>query len=193
MNTTVCSHPECNGNAIFFTYPVCNREIYHPAAYCAEHAEVFLRNYHSRELYCSGAASSWRDAVAFEVELLVGDGRAEGHCYMYLREVGGRRRLDCQIGPVETEMIKMELERFAFPRPPTHRAMASVIQALHGRLEHVVIDQLSGHTYKAKLHIRQSRRTAIVDVRPSDAVVLAIVCDVPIYVSESVLAALGHA
>ena len=45
--------------------------------------------------------------------------------------------------------------------------------------------------YEAKLHIQQMNATLTVDVRPSDAVVLAVVSEAPIIVSNNVLATLA--
>jgi bifunctional DNase/RNase len=67
--------------------------------------------------------------------------------------------------------------------------MATAIVSLGGRLQYVEIDKFfpAEKIYEAKLHIRQMNTQIIVDVRPSDALILAIICDVPIIVSEEVL------
>jgi len=185
---------ECQREAVLFTFPVWKRRIRYPAAYCAEHAEIFLANYRATRLEAEGPPLSWGDAVGFDLELLVIDNRAHDQCWFYLTELGGARRLECRIGIFEAAALQRELERLCCPRPLTHRAMASLIPALGGKLEHVLIDKLTGGTsqvYEAKLYICQRRRNVIVDVRPSDGLVLAVICEVPIYVAQSVLTALG--
>jgi bifunctional DNase/RNase len=68
--------------------------------------------------------------------------------------------------------------------------MSVVISTLGGNLEYCMIDRYYPEqqiTYEAKLYIRQRFRTHIIDVRPSDAVVLAVVCKMPIAVSADVI------
>ena len=74
--------------------------------------------------------------------------------------------------------------------------MASVITAMGGQLVRVVIDKYfpgQSTSYEAKLHIQHASGTVVVDVRPSDAVVLAVVTGAPIIVSNDVLRALAEA
>jgi bifunctional DNase/RNase len=74
----------------------------------------------------------------------------------------------------------------------THRAMASSISLLGGVLEYIEIDRYIPlhQTYEAKLYMRQMNSDLRLDVRPSDAIVLAVICEVPILVSKDVLAVL---
>jgi bifunctional DNase/RNase len=65
--------------------------------------------------------------------------------------------------------------------------IASVITELGGELQDVIINDLQNHTYYARLRIRQDGELREVDSRPSDAIALAVTCQVPIYVNESVL------
>ena len=100
--------------------------------------------------------------------------------------------MDVGIGPYDAAALWWQVESFTHARPLTHTAMASVITALGGRLISVVIDKFypgKEIAYEAKLHIQQMNATLVVDVRTSDAMVLAVVCDVPIFVSKDVLAA----
>jgi len=141
-----------------------------------------------------GTPGSWGDAVVFDIEMVIYDERRDKPCQFSLREVGGSRRLDCQIGPFEAAALLRELERFVAPRPLTHRAMVSLMAALGGHLERVVVDRLlpAQHIYEAKLHIHQATGAVVVDVRISDAVILAVICEVPIFVADEVLARLAE-
>jgi bifunctional DNase/RNase len=58
----------------------------------------------------------------------------------------------------------------------------------------VVVDNYlaAQRIYEAKLHLQQTSGMKVVDVRISDAVILAVVCNVPIRVSEDVLAAVAQ-
>jgi len=175
-------------------HPVWKRKIVHQAAYCEEHGRIFLANYNAVRPADERATQRWGDNVAFDVELLLTDYRLEIPCQLVLREVGGNQRFDCTIGVFESAAIQRELERSFAPRPLTHRAMVSLMKALGGRLECVQVDKLllAQRIYEAKLHVRHATGAVVVDVRISDAVVLAIICEVPIFVSMEVLEKLGE-
>jgi bifunctional DNase/RNase len=64
------------------------------------------------------------------------------------------------------------------------------MKALDGQLEYVAIDKhfpSQSVAFEAKLHIRRGEDFKVIDVRPSDAFVLAVICDVPIVVLHDVL------
>ncbi len=104
-----------------------------------------------------------------------------------LREKGGTRQFPIVIGIHEALAIDRRVKGFATARPLTHELLASVIQAMHGELEKIVIHDLRDHTFYAKLVIRQNGALLEVDSRPSDAIALGVASDTPIYVSEHVL------
>lgn len=105
-----------------------------------------------------------------------------------LREVGGERRFPILIGIAEAEAIKRRLQGVQVPRPMTHDLLANIIEAFGGTLESIAINDLSDHTFYAKLNIRGADDEVIeIDSRPSDAIALGVSQDVPIYVEEHVL------
>ncbi|HEB61393.1 MAG TPA: bifunctional nuclease family protein [Phycisphaeraceae bacterium] len=106
-----------------------------------------------------------------------------------LREVDGDRSFPIAIGLPEAMAIDRRLSGKPVPRPQTHDLLASVIKALGGELESILIRELSEHTFFANLYIRQGEELIDIDCRPSDAIALGIANDVPIYVNESVLEA----
>ena len=89
-------------------------------------------------------------------------------------------------------MLQHALEGVTTSRPLTHRSMASLIEILDGRLEFVTVDRFvsAGGILEAKLHIDHSNSVRVMDVRISDAVILAVICEVPIFVTSDVLASL---
>ena len=105
-----------------------------------------------------------------------------------LREkTGAGRQFPIVIGINEAIAIDRRLKGAATPRPMTHELLASVIQALRGELEKIVIHDLRDHTFFAKLVLRQEGRLLEVESRPSDAIALGVAADTPIFVSEHVL------
>jgi uncharacterized protein len=194
MSTKRCIILGCKKEPVVHVHRAWNHRIGQETHVCADHIEGFLNSYYEMHIVGDGESRSCGEGVVFDIEMVLYDERPDKPCQFSLREVGGSRRLDCGIGIFEATSLQRELERFVTPRPLTHRAMASVITSLGGRLDCVVIDKfVSGKEaayFEAKLHIQQKDAVQIVDVRPSDAVVLAVICDVPIVVSNDVLAGL---
>lgn len=108
---------------------------------------------------------------------------------IYLKEVEGEREFPIVIGIFEAQSIDRRVKNIASPRPLTHDLVVSVIEALGGELDSVVITDLREHTYYAKLRIRMNGELIEVDSRPSDAIAVAVTCrpPLPIYVNEEVL------
>ena len=108
-----------------------------------------------------------------------------------LKETNGPRNFPIVIGIAEAAAIDRRLKKRSTPRPPTHELLASVIEQLGGKVERVVINDLRDRTFFALLHIRQGEKVIQIDSRPSDAIALGIGHDVPIFVEEKVLEAVG--
>lgn len=108
---------------------------------------------------------------------------------IYLKEVEGEREFPIVIGIFEAQSIDRRVKNLPSPRPLTHDLVVSVIEALGGEPDSVVITDLREHTYYAKLRIRMNGELIEVDSRPSDAIAVAVTCrpHLPIYVNEEVL------
>lgn len=185
-----CDCPGCGELAVARVFGVRCRRIAERFLYCERHIPAFYTAYFSKQHSGEGAQQRRECGVAFDIELLVYEDSANQTFGFSLREAGGPRRLDCRIGQFEAAALLWQLEGAHHPRPLTHPAMLSVISALGGRLECVAIDKFyptKEVSYEAKLHLRQMNTTQIVDVRPSDAVVLAVTAGVPIFVADEVL------
>lgn len=106
---------------------------------------------------------------------------------IWLKEVDGERKFTIVIASTEAMAIDRRLKGSPTPRPLTHDLLASVIEAMGGRLERIEITDLQAGTFYARLFIRQGGKLVEVDSRPSDAIALGIATMVPIYVAEHVL------
>jgi len=108
---------------------------------------------------------------------------------IYLHEVDGERQFPILIGLYEATRIDRHVKGIPSPRPLTDDLIVSIVTALGGELDSVVISELREHTYFARLRIRREGEIVEVDSRPSDAIAIAVTCDppLPIYVSEQVL------
>lgn len=106
-----------------------------------------------------------------------------------LKEVDGDRRFPILIGQAEAEAIRRRFQGVVLKRPLTHELLANVIGAFGGTLESITINDLSEHTFYARLNVRTAAGKLLeIDARPSDAIALGVASEVPIYVEEAVLA-----
>ena len=105
---------------------------------------------------------------------------------------GVQRILPIWIGPQEAMQIGTALERIKMPRPVTHDLFLDALTNLDARVDHVLINGVSGKTYFAKLYLKQGPRLIELDARPTDAIALAIREGAPIYADEDVLASASY-
>ena len=98
------------------------------------------------------------------------------------------------IGESEAVAIQMHLENIEFPRPMTHDLLKTMIETLDAKISDVCVNAVEqvdeNWTFYAHLTVDVNGNTFQADCRPSDAIALALRCDVPIYVAEEVIA--GH-
>lgn len=92
------------------------------------------------------------------------------------------------IGAMEAMSISMALNKVAVPRPMTHDLVLNILDKLSTRLTAVEIVSIHEGTYYAELVLRVEEGERRVDCRPSDSIALALRAEVPIRVSEDVIA-----
>ncbi len=76
-------------------------------------------------------------------------------------------------------------------RPITHDLIASMLTAFGAKVERVVINDLQGSTYFARIILSaqnelMERKIVEIDARPSDSIALALLQGAPVFVSETV-------
>jgi len=104
-----------------------------------------------------------------------------------LKERNGTRSFPIVIGIVEIFAIDRRLKGIKPPRPMTHDLLESVITNLGAEMQKIVIDDLSNHTFYAKIYLSLNGKVVEIDSRPSDAIALGVSLEAPIYVAEDVL------
>ncbi|MDC0937107.1 bifunctional nuclease family protein [Pirellulales bacterium] len=108
---------------------------------------------------------------------------------IFLKEIDGQRTFPILIGLFEAHSIDSRVKNVESTRPLTHDLLLSMVEAMDGEFQDVVISELREHTYYAVLRVRHEGELLEIDARPSDAIAVAVTCDpvLPIYVSEDVL------
>jgi bifunctional DNase/RNase len=104
-----------------------------------------------------------------------------------LKEREAERYLLIWIGPAEAEAIAMRLGDIEPPRPQTHDLLRNIIESLEARVSHVLVNDLNNDTFYARIVMESNGRTIEIDSRTSDAIALAVRCQVPIFAEEGVL------
>ena len=99
----------------------------------------------------------------------------------------GDRKLPIVIGPFEATSITLALEGPLPDRPMTHDLMKNILEKMDVNIDRVVIDDLWGSTYYAKLYLTHGDTEVEIDSRPSDAIALAVRFDATIYVADGIL------
>lgn len=105
-----------------------------------------------------------------------------------LRTQEGESVLPIFVGLFEANAIAQQLDGSLSPRPMTHDLLGNLIDALHGRVDRVVITDLRDNTFFAIIHLERNGEKLAIDARPSDAMALALRVKVPIFVEDAVLA-----
>lgn len=104
-----------------------------------------------------------------------------------LKEKEGVQYLPVWIGPAEAEAIAVKIQEVPLPRVFTHDFACALVNALGGSLNSVVIDELTGDAFRAKVILQTEKEQKEIDCRPSDALAMAVRTGVPIFVDEEVL------
>lgn len=90
------------------------------------------------------------------------------------------------IGPLETYSISSALDGVTPPRPNTHDLIINMLGELDMRVLHIVINDIIGHIFYARIVLQTEDGIVELDARPSDSIAVAIRAKCPIYMNEKV-------
>ena len=97
-----------------------------------------------------------------------------------LKEINGQRQFPLLIRRYKGVSISRGLKQCLGHRLPKHRRLRSFI-------ERAVISDLQDRRLLALLRVRQNDHVYKIDCQPSDALILALFRDIPIFVEEKIL------
>ncbi len=106
---------------------------------------------------------------------------------------GEKRKLPIIIGGAEAQSIALAMEKSVRTiRPLPHDTWFNTLQSLGATLDKILIHKLVNGVFYASLHVTSKEGDPFVfDSRPSDAVVLAVRFNAPIYATEEILQKAG--
>lgn len=91
------------------------------------------------------------------------------------------------IGIYEANAIALKLDNVDTPRPMTHDLLSNVFGSFGAKVTQVLISKLQDNTFFAEIHALYNNERVVIDSRPSDAIALAVRCEVPIFAEKEVL------
>ncbi|MFB6070282.1 MAG: bifunctional nuclease family protein [Halanaeroarchaeum sp.] len=96
----------------------------------------------------------------------------------------------------QAQSIQIAISTESFERPLTHDLFVEMLTEFGGAIDRVRIDELTDGTFYAKLDVerydRGERSELTFDVRPSDAIAIAVRVDAPIFVADEIVDAAGR-
>jgi bifunctional DNase/RNase len=108
--------------------------------------------------------------------------------FIYLQEIDGDRAFPIVIGIYEATGIDRAYKQLPSRRPLSHDAWLSTLFAVGAGIEAACIKELRETTYYAALRLFHAGQLIEVDLRPSDAVLLALKAKVPLVIGAALLA-----
>ncbi len=104
-----------------------------------------------------------------------------------LNEKDGKRVLPINVGLFEAQAIARAKEGIKTERPLTHDLIINIFKELDVKIEKVIINDLIKDVFYARIIVRKDDKLLSIDARPSDSIAIAILANVPIFVSSSVM------
>ena len=101
-----------------------------------------------------------------------------------LADPAEKRALFIWIGIAEARAIYSEIEEIEHQRPLTHDLIEKIIQKSNGAIHHIAVTHSRDNIYFATIVLQREENLVEIDARPSDALVMALKFNAPIYVSR---------
>jgi predicted RNase H-like HicB family nuclease len=187
-----CEIEGCKVQPNFYITGIESRRSLFRRSMCEEHARGFLTEFRSKSSIGSGARDAMPGAVCVDYEMFVYHESPEEKdrpAHICLHEVGGRRRFWTNVDSLAWAALLTQIRQQTPPSAVMPVGSAGRLTKPDGQLQAVVVDKLdeADRRFHAKLRVLKGGRIVSVDVRPSDAYILAAIYGVPIFIDENVL------
>jgi len=110
---------------------------------------------------------------------------------LVMQTLDGKISFPIIIADNEAVSLLKELEKVEIKRPLTHDLFFDLIQSFRIKIREVYIHNLAEGIFYTKLFCEKDDEWIEIDARPSDAIILAIKANAPIFVEELILEKLG--
>jgi bifunctional DNase/RNase len=106
-----------------------------------------------------------------------------------LRDKETKKTMPIWIGPAEAQAIAIQLQGQSPPRPLTHDLLRNILEQVGVEFDRVLVTELKGSTYYARIHLVNGGKAMEIDSRPSDAIALALGFHRPIFIARDLFEA----
>jgi bifunctional DNase/RNase len=187
-----CDVASCQSEPVLLFSKTEKRRLQFEKFFCEHHAHRFFDNLLVNVPVGIGTAASLDGAVAVDLEFLAYYKHDINRpACIYLHEIGGRRRICFTIDQYAwSAIVAYARDRTVVP-PLTHSAWAESLRLLDADLRDVLLDRKSvaDEWWSAKLNLTHCRGITSFNVRPTDAILLAMNYNAPIFVAEEAISA----
>lgn len=97
------------------------------------------------------------------------------------------KRIPIIIGANEAQSIAVAIDNMELPRPLTHDVFFNVMTFFDIHIKEVYIHDIKNGIFYADMLCEQNEKAKTFDIRPSDAIAMAVRFGIPIYSNEKVL------
>ena len=113
-----------------------------------------------------------------------------GSPIVVLNDTDNRKALPIWIGSAEASAIIRKIENIKSTRPMTHDLFIDIANQSEYKITKIEINDVDDQTYFSSIYMynEELNKEIQIDSRPSDAIAVALRADVPIYVTDNVLA-----
>jgi bifunctional DNase/RNase len=181
---------DCGSDATYH-FTLVDKGKVHERHFCRAHAREYSSAYPWTTKLGRRAVSSHQGYSQFDLELVFFDEERQEH-EIFLREAGSCRLFCFSTGPFEAQGIIHYAKAQPTPRPLTHQAVVNLLTGIGYGIQHATIYRFerrgtpAGSIYYAKIGVSNHDISYDADMRVSDALIFALIANVPLLIAEDV-------
>lgn len=188
-----CSSSGCSEDAVVHVLEVRNRRaLTSGQLFCERHANLVWDSYVADSRPGTGAHHDATDVASFELDLILAYNRKDLHRVL-LRQVGSMRVFALPVHYPDVCTLYQVVQESPYNEGKLHIALAKIVQQLGADLSHVLMDDFHDSGYLVgKVVVVHKKDVIAVQIRPSDALALAILTNIPFLVAEKALTKMAN-
>ena len=125
--------------------------------------------------------------ILVDINKISYDPNSKGYLVM-LKAFEDNNYLEILISTKDAKQISLAKEGVNLPRPSTHDLLLDIMNSFDIKLKKIIITDYKGSTYYAKLVLYNTNLgEVVIDSRPSDAIVLSLKTNSPLYINKNLL------
>jgi hypothetical protein len=119
--------------------------------------------------------------------ITMGIDRISGSPVVFLKIEKTKMALPIVIGTCEASVLAMAIQGEKFERPLSYDIIKILIEEHNSTISQVIIDDFKNNIYFSKLVLKKENNESVyIDCRPSDALILSVKNQLPIFVKEEI-------